>query len=195
MCRLIESIKIYNGEAFNLDRHQARVDRASQTLFGKAGINLRNAISIPENCRSGLFKCRIVYDTAIRTIDYLPYEKRTIRSLKKVWAELDYGLKFENRNGLDQCFHSRGECDDILIIKDGFATDWYAGNLVFFDGKDFYTPSTPLLNGSKRDQLLDEGRIREAAVRESDLREFKEIHLINAMLDLGESVVSIDRVV
>jgi 4-amino-4-deoxychorismate lyase len=81
--------------------------------------------------------------------------------------------------------------DEILIIKNGFVTDTSFSNIVFFDGIKWITPSTYLLNGTQRQQLLQQGAIIEEEIRPSDLKHFRFAKLINAMLDL-ETSPSID---
>lgn len=76
-----------------------------------------------------------------------------------------------------------------MIVKNGFITDSYYANLVFDDGFSLYTPHQPLLRGIRRAQLLRAQRIQTAIIRPSNLASFKSVHLINAMLDLGEVVI------
>jgi 4-amino-4-deoxychorismate lyase len=166
-------------------------------LFPEASaIDLRNKISIPENCSSGIFKVRVLYGQTIEKIEIEPYIFRTIQSLKVVHHEsIDYHLKFTDRQILQELFSQRGDCDDIIIIKNGFVTDSFAGNLLFFDGENWVTPTTPLLRGTKRQFLIDQGIISEKEIREEDIRSYQKIGIINAMIDFEEMPeVAIDQV-
>jgi 4-amino-4-deoxychorismate lyase len=55
--------------------------------------------------------------------------------------------------------------------------------VAFFDGSSWLTPSTPLLPGTQRAFLLENGVIHEAALQEIDLTGFSHIKLFNAMMD------------
>jgi len=87
-------------------------------------------------------------------------------------------------------------CDDIIIVKNGFVTDSFAANILFLDGVQWITPTTPLLNGTKRQFLLDQGIIAEKEIREEDIRTYQKVGLINAMIDFDEMpVIDIDSIV
>jgi 4-amino-4-deoxychorismate lyase len=100
-------------------------------------------------------------------------------------AELDYHLKYLDRTALTQLSAQRGDCDEVLIVKDGFVTDTSFSNVVFTDGMRFVTPDTYLLPGTMRAMLLRSGAIVEAPVRVEDIGRFTHVSLINAMLPMG----------
>ena len=72
-------------------------------------------------------------------------------------------------------------CDDILIIKNGLITDISFANICFYNGKNWYTPSTPLLKGTCREKLLKQNSIIEKEIGISDLDYFSHFTIINAM--------------
>jgi 4-amino-4-deoxychorismate lyase len=198
MCQLVESLKLKNGVLQNLEYHQNRMNRSMNELFpNEPKIDLEAVISIPEHCKSGVFKVRVVYGSKIEKIEIAPYTFRTIESLKLVHHDcIDYHLKYTDRQILQELFGRRGDCDDIIIIKNGLVTDSFAANLLFFDGKDWHTPMAPLLKGTKRQFLLDRGIIFEKEIRETDISGFQKVGLINAMIDFDEMpVINIDRIV
>jgi len=198
MCQLVESLKLKDGVVRNLEYHQSRMNRSRNELFPDAEkIDLAKAITIPENCKSGVFKIRVVYGMRIEKIEIEPYIFRIIQNLKVVHHKsIDYHLKYTNRQILQDLFAHRGNCDDIIIIKNGFVTDSFTANLLFFDGEKWFTPTTPLLKGTKRQLLIDQGIISEKEIREEDIRTFQKIGLINAMIDFEEMpVINIDRIV
>lgn len=197
MFPLVESLKLKNGEIRNLSWHQNRLDCALNEKFpGAERIDLSAIIHIPENCTSGLFKVRVIYGPTVEKIEIEPYFFRTIRSLKIVHAEnIDYHLKYTDRQVLQELFAQRGDCDDIIIIQNGFVSDSFAANLLFFDGTRWFTPTTPLLKGTKRQYLIDQGVISEREIREEDIRSYQEVGLINAMIDFDEMpVIPIDKI-
>ncbi|MBX2946946.1 MAG: aminotransferase class IV [Cyclobacteriaceae bacterium] len=144
----------------------------------------------------GLFKCRIIYDNRIHSIEFIPYKTKPVSSLKIIRADsIDYAHKFEDRSALHQLYQLREDCDDILIVKNGFLADSYYSNVILYDGADWFTPSTPLLNGTMRQALLKDGKIKEATIHLSDIRLFKKLKLINAMLGLDGPELSISQIV
>ena len=83
----------------------------------------------------------------------------------------------------------KGSCDDILITQNGMITDTSYSNVVLSDGIRYYTPKTYLLNGTCRQRLIAEGKVIPIDISVDDLFSFKELFLINAMLDLEEKVI------
>jgi 4-amino-4-deoxychorismate lyase len=188
MYPLVESLKLKNGVIRNLNYHQSRLNRSMDELFPTAEkIDLMKSISIPENCNSEIFKVRVLYGQTIGKIEIEPYIFRSIKSLKVVRHEsIDYHLKYTDRQILQELYAQRADCDDIIIVKNGLVTDSFAANLLFFDGKKWVTPTTPLLKGTKRQFLLDEGIIVEKEIRQEDIRNYQKVGLINAMIDFEE---------
>jgi 4-amino-4-deoxychorismate lyase len=198
MCQLVESIKLKDGKILHLSYHQDRMNRSVEELYpGTRPIDLAKAIVIPTNFKTGLFKVRVLYWQTIEKVEIDPYNFRTIQSLKVVQHEIiDYHLKYTDREILQQLFALRGNCDDIIIIKNGFVTDSFAANLLFFDGHNWVTPATPLLKGTQRQFLLEQGIILEKEIREEDIRSYQKIGLINAMVDFEEMPeININRIV
>ena len=156
-------------------------------------VDLSEIITLPENLGTGIYKCRIIYDYAIHDISFTPYKKRDIRSLKIVHDDnIDYSYKYENRSAIEKLFEQRDNCDDIIIVKNNLLTDSSFANLALFNGSKWITPKQPLLKGTKRQFLLDNGLLTEADILSSDIRNFHRISLINAMLDLDEVSVYIN---
>lgn len=182
---------------FNLEYHQQRLNRAMAERFPEAAsINLSSAISIPEYCSSGLFKVRVLYGPQLEKVEIESYHFRTIQSLKVVHHEsIDYHLKYTDRQILQQLFAQRGDCDDIIIVKEGLVTDAFAANLIFFNGAKWITPNSPLLKGTQRQALLDQGLISEQTIREDDIRTFFKVGLINALVSLEDMpVIGVEKI-
>jgi 4-amino-4-deoxychorismate lyase len=198
MSLLVESLKLKDGRIENPGYHQFRMNRAMSEFFPEAEkINLAAEITVPDHCTSGIFKVRVGYGPAVEKIEIEPYIFRTIRSLKVVHHEsIDYHVKFTNRQILQELFAQRGDCDDIIIVKNGFVTDSFAANLLFFDGINWYTSTTPLLRGTRRQFLLDRGMISKKEIREEDIRSYQKVGLVNALVGFDEMpVVPVKRVV
>ncbi|MDP3916256.1 MAG: aminotransferase class IV family protein [Bacteroidota bacterium] len=197
MSPLLESLKLKDGIVQNLNYHQDRLNRSMEELFPTVqNIDLAKEISIPENYKSGIFKIRVLYGQTIEKIEIEPYDFRSIQSLKVVHHEsIDYHLKFTDRQILQELFARRGDCDDIIIVKNGLVTDSFAANLLFFDGEKWFTPKTPLLKGTKRQLLIDSGIVSEKEIREADIRSYQKVGLINAMIDFEEmTLISVEQI-
>jgi 4-amino-4-deoxychorismate lyase len=197
MSPLVESIKLKDGKLSNLGYHQNRMNDAFAELFPEArAIELAKVISIPENCSSGIFKVRVLYGPIVETVEIEPYHFRTIQSLRVVHHKsIDYHLKYTDRQILQELFAKRGDADDIIIVKNGLVTDAFAANLIFFDGQKWITPKSPLLKGTQRQFLLEQGIISEQEIMESDLPSFQKVGLINAMVSFEEMpVVPVEKI-
>jgi 4-amino-4-deoxychorismate lyase len=186
MFQLFETIKCKDGKLFNMEFHQARFEKACMEYFGiSAATNLIEIIEIPDFAKKGLFRCRVTYSKQIEKIEFIPHQYREIKSLKLVEDnEIDYRFKYTDRERLQKLFGKRANCDDIIIVKNGRITDSTYANLVFFDGENWWTPDTPLLEGTQRKKLLSEGKIFECRITPSDIEKYKIFGLINAMQDL-----------
>ena len=83
----------------------------------------------------------------------------------------------------------RNDCDDILIVKNSLITDTSYTNVVFEDSNEkLYTPTSTLLPGTKRKQLLDAGIIHEKKIHVNDIKLYKGVYLINAMIDIEDNL-------
>lgn len=187
MSLLLESIKVYNKRLYNIEYHNVRMNNSRAELFNaKEQIDLSKIISVPENLSNDLYKCRVIYSEEIISVDFQRYKKKKISSLQIVHDdEITYSHKFEDRTKIEKHL-SVAKADEILIIKNGFITDTSFSNVVFFDGIKYFTPSSPLLKGTKIAKLIAEGIIQEEEIRLNDIQKFKFVYLVNALLDLKE---------
>jgi 4-amino-4-deoxychorismate lyase len=171
MCLLIETIKINDGLAENIFWHNKRFDQTRQELFG-IGVptDLEKIINVPQQFFKGEVKCRIGYGEGINFIEFERYIFRPVHSLRIVYDDaLKYDHKYRDRSRINKLFDQKEDKDDILIVRNGFVCDSSYCNLVFSDGKNFFTPATPLLKGTKRAKYLFEGKIKERIIRVEDI--------------------------
>jgi len=190
MCQFVESIKVSEGKAWNLMYHQARMERTFAAFHpGKNIPLLQKILENKVSAYTGLHKCRVLYSDCIKGIEFVPYAQRNIRNVRLVYTDkLDYSFKYLNRDVLNMLYSGRDSCDDILIVKENCVTDAFSSNVIFTDGENWFTPDTPLLEGTTRERLLQEGIITERRISVSDLGFYKGFQLINAMNDFNESV-------
>lgn len=198
MSLLFETISIRNGVPENLDWHQKRMNFAMQRLFKvNSFIDLAALLVVPPEAVAGHFRCRVDYDTVVRNISFRKYEPLPINTLKLVEDNtIIYNHKFADRSQLDQLHAQRGDCDDVLIVRDGCISDTSYANIIFSIGTRWETPDTPLLNGTCRSRLLASGIISEVRITPSDLKKYSEFQLINALRGMNTDIaLPINRIV
>lgn len=195
MFRLIETIKLKDGFFGNMDIHNERFNNSRESLFQiKEHIDLLDYLKLHEFNKSGLYKCRILYNQNIKSIEFIPYIVRKVRNLKLIYADIDYKYKYEDRTNINKLLELRENCDDVLIVKNNRLTDTSAANIAFFDNNKWYTPLCPLLKGTEREKLLRDRIIFEDDLKISDLKRFYKIALFSSMLDFGEVVISLSNI-
>jgi 4-amino-4-deoxychorismate lyase len=187
MCLLFETIKLKDGVFANLDLHLKRMNDARKALLNsETEISLKSLLTVPDNCKTGIFKCRVDYDYCIHKIEFGSYKARKIKTLQIVHDDhINYTYKFCDRSRFEQ-LTSKINADDILIVKNGLITDTSFSNIIFYDGKKWVTSDSPLLHGTKRQELIQKGVIYEKRIRLNDLKKFSKARLINAMLDMND---------
>ncbi len=188
MSPYIETIRLQNGELKNLSYHQARFERTRLLELGlRTHPDLNQMIKIHKGLDRGLLKCRVMYGKEIERIEFELYSRRVVKSLKVVEADhISYSFKYSDRIALDALFAQRGNCDDILMVKNGCVTDSHFANTAFWDGATWFTPDTPLLPGTMRASLLEKGVLKMARITPGNLNNYHNIRLINAMNTLQE---------
>ena len=192
MCPFIETIRIEDGNIYNLDYHTERFNR-TRAAFWKDSTSLILQEFISPQSLQGIHKCRIVYGREIEEITYAPYQMREVSSLRLVVADtIDYTYKSTNREDLNILYAQRERADDVLIVRNGYLTDTSIANVALYDGKMWYTPSHPLLRGTKRAELLDRQLIVERDISQTHLGEYSKVMLFNAMIDWGRIMLPID---
>ena len=77
----------------------------------------------------------------------------------------------------------------MILAHNGFIKDASYANLAFFDGKNWVTPSHPLLMGTRRASLLNTQLITESPIHVKDLEKFIFLKCINAMMLWEESPI------
>lgn len=197
MFRLLESIRLQNGNFHRLNYHQQRMDRSVKELSAQ-----KNSINLFENLKkynvpkTGLYKCRVVYTQQIESVEFIPYEIKPVNSLKVVYdQEIEYSHKYTDRNTIGALFNQRQFCDDILIVRNGFVTDSSYSNIIFYNGVNWITPANPLLKGTMRQFLLDTAEIKASPIQVQDIPTFKTFRLINAMLAFDGPEIDVSKIV
>lgn len=186
MSRYIETIRIEGGKIYNLPYHNRRMNETRRNIFlASDKLDLSDYIH-PETYQDRT-KCRVVYEQEIVEVEYAPYFIRPVSSLHLVEDDtLCYQYKSTDRDALSKLFASRGVADDVFIVQDGLLTDTSICNIALWNGERWLTPSCPLLQGTKRASLMDEGVLFPSEIKVDDLKLYSRIRLFNAMIEFGE---------
>jgi 4-amino-4-deoxychorismate lyase len=196
MCQLFETIKIVDGKPENLVQHEKRMNYSRRILSGNNEILcLSDYIKVPQDAKTGIIRCRIIYGSSIKSIEYFPYIPADVKTLKLTDADtLTYDLKYLDRSGLTGLIN-KSIADDILIVKEGCITDASFANIVFTDGKLWVTPDTPLLCGTMREKLLIKGVINAKRITIDNISRFTHFRLINAMLGFSSRLLPVSNII
>ncbi|TNF44712.1 MAG: hypothetical protein EP216_01515 [Epsilonproteobacteria bacterium] len=187
---LLETIKIEEGKIDNLSYHQERCNKSRQALFKCTDIlDVSSIIKAP---KTGLYRCRILYNEELHSIEYIPYLPKKIETLKIVPSNIEYPFKYVNRDALNALLDANQDVDEVIIEKDGYLTDTTISNIAFFDGEQWFTPEKPLLKGTMRAKLIDEGFLQTKQIKKEELQNYSQVALINAMI--GFKILNIDTI-
>ena len=171
-----ETIKCQDEEVFHLDYHKKRIARTIGL-----NINLEEYIYPPS---SELLKCKVIYNkNEILEIIYTPYFQKNIKTLKFVYDDnIKYDKKSTNRDVIDNLYKQKENCDDILIVRNGFVTDTSIANIAVKIDDIWYTPKMPLLQGTTVQRLIDNDILKYKDITVKEYEKADKIALLNAMI-------------
>jgi len=187
---LIETIRIQTGRVRHIEYHNQRCNTSRKTLFGlKDKIDLRQYIDTAQ-AMSDETKCRITYDEKIKKVEYLTYSMKPIHSLALIEVgDLDYTHKYADRTKLEEIFDQKGDNDDILMTRNGLLTDTYYCNVSLLKEGKWYTPKSPLLQGTTRARLIKKGKIIPMDIHKDEMQEFSQLSIFNAMIPFKKLII------
>ncbi|MDB4497751.1 aminotransferase class IV [Gammaproteobacteria bacterium] len=189
----IETISVSHQKALHIEYHQARVNWTLEAHdCDPSQLNIEKYVEskILEQSNNPLLlgshplRCKVVYsDSQFLKCEFFEYKRRMVESLQVVdGLHSDYYFKYENRRDLDFLMQQKGDCDDILIVQHGYLTDTSIGNVALYNGKEWHTPSEPLLRGTTRKRLIDEHIILPREIRVDHLKNYSKICIFNALI-------------
>jgi 4-amino-4-deoxychorismate lyase len=190
MSQFFESICVKDGVAENLSFHQARVYKTLQAFdASQNNISLKAIVEQLTLSTLGLFKLRISYDlNGNHQVKLTPYQYKLINQFGLVDIKgLRYDYKYENRDWINEALIQSGT-DEIMMHDNGFIKDCSYTNIVFYDGSHWVTPESPLLEGTQRAKLIQEGLILPKALHVKDIPSFVKFKCINAMMQWDTAV-------
>jgi 4-amino-4-deoxychorismate lyase len=194
--QLLETIYLKDGQWQNIDYHNQRFNDTRKAVFGKhKTLNLTDLVEIPNEYKKGEFRCRVIYEGEIESVSFVKYTQKQIKKLKLIdISEWNYEYKYADRGFLNNLLAENPDVDEVIMTKNGFVTDCTIANLAFYDGKNWFTPSTPLLKGTKRQQLLEKQMIMEREIRVPDISQYEGVCLINCFRNLElENLVYLNK--
>jgi 4-amino-4-deoxychorismate lyase len=184
MSLFFETIKIENSKIQNLKYHNLRLNQTIKSVYKEdSDINLYHDINIPDN---QAYRCKVIYSNKIEQITLMPYVKRKFNSFKIIKSDLEYPYKSTNRSEIDELFKKRGNCDDIIICKDGLLRDTSIANIALYDGETWYTPKNPLLKGTVREKLIKNKIITEKEIKVQYIKNIVSFAIMNALVGFQE---------
>ena len=177
---LLETIRVQTGEAQHLDYHNQRFNNSRKSLFGiDKPLDLGKVIIPPDD---QLYRCRILYDREVRKIEYFPYQAKTIQKIALIESSIRYNYKYADRKRLEALLAASPQSDEVLIVQNGYLTDTTIANIAFLEKGRWITPDKPLLQGTTRERLIDEGFLTPKAIQKDEIHRFDSFALMNAMI-------------
>ena len=191
MYQFIETICYREGCFQRIELHNERCNLTRNHFFGiQHPLRLESILKIPNDLTGEIVKCTVTYGIDIEHVEYLKYQMRLVKSLQMVYDDsIEYAYKFADRSKLVDLHQFRGQCDDILIIKNGLITDTSYANAIFKRNNIWYSQQRPLLFGTRLQSYIKEGRVTPALLRPKNLPLFTEVRIINAMISIEDSPV------
>jgi len=183
--QLFETIRITDGIAHNLTYHNDRLNRTRRELWScDDTIDISDYLTdIPS---TGLYRAKLIYDKNSLNTTYYIYKAKIIHSISLLEANVEYSYKYTDRDTLDTLLDSQTSSDEIIISVDGLLTDTTIANIALRQHGIWYTPAKPLLRGTTRARLLDEGQIIARDIRSEDIASYDGLALMNAMIGFVE---------
>lgn len=178
---LFETIKIVDFKPANLDFHIAR---AMNCVEQKLKFDFKSILKSPLN---GVVRAKVIFDIKgnLHNVEYFAYQMRDFYEFRLTQIDFDYSKKYLDRSNIEKIMLKNGE---IIMLKNGLVTDTSIANIAIFDEllDSWITPKTPLLQGTTRARLLQDGFLKEANITKYMLLQAKRFAIMNAMIDFYE---------
>lgn len=185
--KLFETLAISDKKIKNLTYHNERF-ALGQKFLGKTPVSIDSCLDELLNKGIGhiknkdFFKAKVVYDAHHIEVSCEDYTPKKINSFLMIGCDkIEYGYKYHNRTLLNHLLLQKSSCDEVIIIKHGFVSDCTIGNLLFLKNGLWYTPDTPLLQGTQRAYLLDIGQVQARRILWHEVFDYEKIMMVNAL--------------
>jgi len=182
----IETLLVKDGKIQNLKYHLDRIEKTYKYFKWRIE-NGEWRINDELRIENGEWRIRIIYNQyGIQKIEIFPIKKRNFKKFKLIKIDFDYKFKYKNRKQFSILNSQFSIYDELILTKNNLITDTTISNLAFFTGKEWITPKYPLLKGTKREELIEKKFLKEANIHISDLKYFKKMAMMNAILGFFE---------
>ncbi len=189
MSLLFESILVENGELKNVEWHRRRMQKSVLDIF-KIKKYWNEIVELNALKKKEKYKCKIIYNTEIISIAFEKYKPKIIKKIIPIIDnDIDYSYKYLDRKAIEKHTKKLNIDEECIFIKHGYITDSSYSNLAFWTGKEWHTPIKPMLNGTRRQYLLENNLIVEKNISWSEMYKYKKISFINALNNLGENEI------
>ena len=195
MYPVFESIAVIAGAYQQLEAHNRRVHRTAHDLWQQKKPTHYLEQCLPEPPSDGIYKCRFLYGPSDHQTTFKPYSPRPLSRLILIEEpNLLYHHKYTHRALLDVHTCHLLNNEDVLFTQQGFIRDTSYANVAFARKGQWFTPETPLLQGTRRDMGIRSGVLIPVPIHINDLRYFDTITWFNAMLPIGEHCLPIHAI-
>ena len=175
------TIKIQNGNVLNLDFH---IKRAQNSVLNELKFDFAKILKLKSD---GIYRAKVIYDQngELVSVEYFPYKMRDFYEFKLINISFSYDKKYLDRSHIEK---AKNGFDEIIMMKNSLITDTSIANLAIFDESLglWLTPKTPLLKGTSRQRLLQNGFLTPKDISKNELLNAKKIALMNAMIGFVE---------
>ena len=179
----IETLYVKNDNILNLEYHLERMERTAKHFKWK----MLQWKMLQWKMENGKWRVRVTYnEKGIKNVEVFPIKKREFKKFKVVKINLSYSFKYKDRKKFSIFHFPFSIYDEFILIKNNLITDTTISNLAFFTGSEWLTPKYPLLKGTKRKELIKKGFLKEENIHKSDLKYFKKMAMMNAILGFRE---------
>ncbi len=179
---LFETVRVSQFKPENLDFH---LRRAQASTSNGLRFDLASVMGVPDE---GLYRVKIIYDEQGNFVEKqcFPYKKREIKSIRLLSSDINYDRKYLDRSAIDSLFARRGDCDEVLVVKNGWVTDTSIANIAIRLKDSWFTPRIPLLKGTARERMIEQHQLQEKDISVVELLNAEKIALMNAMTGFYE---------
>ena len=179
--KLLETIRIEDGKIHNLPYHERRMRRSLDRFYPSSDIPALSEV-LENYPPKGLYRCRVIYAESIEKIEYLPYSRQEKKLFATVEFEGSYEYKYSERGEFEILTQLYPDVDELILCKNGLLTDTTTANIALLKNGKWLTPASPLLEGTTRERLLEEGFLSTANIYIDEIDSFDGFALMNAMI-------------
>lgn len=190
---LLESLLLEDGDIFLLEEHLTRLQNSAKYFnFSLNSAEVKNSLhAFSKQHTTGAYKLRLLLEKTGKVV----LESQPIKQSKAPFVvaladtpidkkDVFYYHKTTNRSNYSQFQEKNQSVFDVLLWnEDGHLTEFTNGNVVLEIGGELLTPpiQSGLLAGTFREQLLNEGKIREKILTLEEVKSCSKIWFINSV--------------